>query len=221
MLKRNILIGAIMVVPFTSFGAVLFDQTTNYQVDSYFSDAESSNGSYFWQQAMADDFTISSDSNVTSINFWGSSENFDGSDNLDNFASFDIVIYDTAFNAVGSWNIATSALNATPSGEFGTSTGATGYKFTANISQALVAGSYRLHVGAVLNDGFDNAFVWGSADGNGNIFADFFDGTGFNEYAQDPGLAFQVSGEPVPEPASLTAVGLGIAALIRRRRKSA
>lgn len=208
-----------MAAPLSSFGATLFQQTIT-DADGYFSDATSSNGAYFWQQAMAEDFTLSANSNVTSIVFSGASENFDGSDNLDNFSSFDVVIYDTNFNVVNSANYSLSSLNATANGVSGSFTDATGYNFTATTNLNLAAGTYWLHVGAVLVDGGGNAFQWSSADGNTNFAADFFDGSGYSTFAAEPGMAFAINGTTVPEPASMVALGLGAAAFLRRRRKA-
>lgn len=218
-MNKALLVAFAAVVPFSGFAAVLFDQTPVTEVDSYFSDGISTGGSQFYAQAVADDFTISGASTLSTITFFGASENF-FADDLSNYSSFDIAILDSSFNTVASWNFATAALNPTLTGQTGSFTGASGYSLTANVNQNLAAGNYWLHVGAVNVDPQGDAFQWSSSAGNSVLAANFFDGNGWQSFSpQDPGVAFRLEGSAVPEPATMAVLGLGVAALIRRRKR--
>ena len=88
LMKRLLILGGILALPFSGFATVLFDQSSNIEPDGFFSDAISTNGSQFYGQAIGDDFTIASNSVINTITFWGESENFlfDDSQALDGVA---------------------------------------------------------------------------------------------------------------------------------------
>jgi hypothetical protein len=212
-MHKPIFIGLALCATAPAFGVVLFDQTGGRTGDGYFSDGISTNGSQFYAQSMADDFTLSSNSVVQKIVFYGSSENFMFPD-LTNFSSWDVVIYDSAFNPVFSANVAKAALNPTATGLIN-SVGGAEYEMTFNTSVNLNAGSYRLHVGSINNAPGDDAWAWSTATGNVNAYYNWHDGAGWNQFGDD--MAFRIEG--VPEPATIAALGLGITALLRRRSK--
>lgn len=197
--------------------AVLFSQLPT-SPDGYFSDGISTNGSQFWAQAMGDNFTLAQQSDLTLIRFWGSSENFVFSD-LSNFSAWDIYVYDMAFNTVASGQIAKASFVTTPTGNTNAG-GGIEYEFELAISPiTLAAGNYVLHVGSINVAPGDDGWIWSLAAGDGTVYGNVFDGNGWGTDVDD--LAFELEGNPVPEPASMIALGLGIAALAARRRRSA
>jgi hypothetical protein len=197
---------------------LLFSQLPN-DADGYFSDGISTNGSQYWAQAMADNFTLAQQSDITTIRFWGSSENF-VFDDLSNFSAWDIYFYDSSFNVLAWDQIAKAGFTITPTGN-NNSGGGIEYMFElATSGLSLNAGDYRMHIGSINNAPGDDGWIWSLAAGDGQLYGNLFDGNGWGTAADD--LAFELEGNPVPEPASMAAFGLGLAALAaRRRRKSA
>lgn len=217
-MRKLLFLALVAATPLSAFSAVLFQQAET-SADGYFSDGISSNGSQFYSQSIADDFSLAATSNVTTIKFWGSSENFSTPD-LSNVAAFDIVFYDTSFNPVAQGiQIPVGAFTTTATGNVN-SLGGNEYEMDLATNFNLNAGSYYMHVGADLIDPFGDAFVWSNANGNTNIAANFMQGGGWQTFQQEPGTAFELDGQAVPEPASMAILGLGVVAMVRRRRAS-
>lgn len=219
-MKKLLILGGMLAIPFSSFATVLFDQSTNMDPDGFYSDSLASNGSQWYSQSVAESFTIADNSTVSSITFWGGSEFLFNDDNS-NISSFEINIFDGSFTSVATWTLSLASVAPTVSGLNGSLTGNTGYFYTATVSQALAAGSYFMNIGANLVDPNGDAWGWSLADGDLDIKANFMDGNG---WIDEPGFgdtAFRIDGtvDGVPEPASLAVLGIGALALLRRRKK--
>ncbi len=193
---------------------MLWSQVPN-SADGFFSDGVSTNGSQFWAQSIADNFTLAQQSTVTTVRFWGSSENF-VFDDLTNFSDFDVYFFDPSFNVMASGQIPTGGFTITPTGN-NNANGGIEYMFELATNFSLNAGNYRMHVGSINISPGDDGWVWSTAAADGAAFFNLSEHSGWNTGAVD--VAFVLYGTPVPEPASMVALGLGAAALVARRRR--
>ncbi len=228
--KRIFSVLAGLMVVGAANAAVLFSQPTQ-DADGYFSDSINYAGSQqtFYESAVADNFTLANASTVTQIAFWGSTENFFGPPSLGNLAGLQINVYNSTFGLISANSVATGALTPVATG-FANSNGGNEFRFTFNTSIVLGAGSYWLHVGGTYTAPNDDAFVWSTNHTNGDgtsAFANLDVSNTFVPGSNDPGgpapenwdQAFEIRGDAVPEPATMAVLGLGVAALLRRRRK--
>jgi hypothetical protein len=186
------------------------------------SDAFSSNGAYAFGQSLAQRFSIEDAYDLTGLSFWGSSQDFDGTD-LANIVAFNVVVWNADFTAqVFNWTIATNAFALTATGNENVSGGAE-YRFDTAILGTLSAGTYNINIGGVLANGSGNAFVWSAgADETGRSFTeDPTWGTWLavpNPIGDDGFGAFRLDGTIVPAPAAFAALALA-GGLGRRRRR--
>lgn len=215
---RNILLlAAAVVIGGAAHAAVLHNNGLS-SPDGYFSDSLSSNGSYFYEQTIADSFILANPSTVTSIEFWGSSEGF-FFDDLTNFSDFEINIFSDLNSApVYSATASKASLSPTLTGSSNLG-GGFEYLFTHNMSQVLAAGTYYLNIGSVNIVPGDDAWVWSTGADDNALKFNLFDGNGWQDFTGSAGPAFRINGDAVPEPASMIALGAGLLALARRRRK--
>lgn len=219
-MKKFAITALAICAPFSSFAAVIWDNGWDAGQGGYFSDSISNMQNQFYSQAMADNFTVSGDYNITNITVWGGSEFFVNGD-LSNMASFDFVIMDSGFNTLYSGTYSLSDLNISVVGTDWI--GGNEYEISlANPGWVLSSGNYYLHVGATLYDGMGDAFYWTMSNTDMDSVSATFSNSpaAWTEYPATQGVAFRVEGEPVPEPATMAVLGLGAAALIRRRRQS-
>lgn len=216
---RFSLTAVVVFVSSSSFGAVLFSQP-NLSPDGFFSDSASyPPGVTFYQQAMADDFSLGTASTIHQIVFWGSSENV-LTPGLGNFTHFHLQVYDASFSSLFSAFVPVAALTPTATGNLN-GVGGQEHRFTYNTAITLGPGSYWLHVGAIYSNPVNDAFIWSSANGNGiSSFKDLAIAGPWTPFPNgELDQAFELRGDVVPEPASMAALGLGALALLRRRRR--
>jgi hypothetical protein len=177
---------------------------------SFFSD---SFPGQFFSQRMADNFTLTSDAEVTGIRWWGGSQNFSSPD-VDNMVSWTVTLFGldgfggpdiaTAID-LGTFTFAETNAVATGATLFG---GGIEYmheiSFAVSISTPVSTGSASARPsGSPAGD----AWVWsGSTAGDLVNATDFFTGSGFTVF--DPtanDLAFEVIGVPAPASVGLLA----------------
>ncbi len=213
--------GVIGVFGVAASGDVLVSQPSDRASSpSFFSDAVPGQ---FFSQRMADNFTLSGDSEVTGIRWWGGSQNFSSPD-VTNMVSWTVVLFESdGFGGVdessaidlGSYTFAQTNAVATGATLFGG-----GIEYMQEISFAgldLNAGEYWISVGATLEAPGGDAWVWsGSTVGDLVNGTDFFDGSGFSVFNPTfNDLAFEVVGVPAPASAGL----LAFTGLVSRRRR--
>ncbi|MGJ8636064.1 MAG: PEP-CTERM sorting domain-containing protein [Phycisphaerales bacterium] len=190
---------------------------------SFFSDAVAGQ---FFSQRMADNFTLNASASANTIRWWGGSQNFNSPD-TDNMLSYTVEIYTSdiagapdVFNTLHSQTVSASSMSlsavATGASLFG---GGIEYEYTLDLDSTLnlAAGTqYWISVGATLDNGFGDGWVWsGSSQGDLVNATDFFDGGDYTVF--DPtfnDLAFSI----IPAP-STAVMGLGMLTLGARRRR--
>lgn len=154
----------------------------------------------FYDQRMADDFTLGAAASIVQVQWWGGAENFGPEPNiLLNTASFVISFYDQANPVeppIYTETIPLASITATLTGNTNVF-GGLEYHFSANLATpvAIPAGvAHSIHIGAVLIAPGGNAFMWhfddGSAGNNSHSadgLTDVHDGTwvttGLNDFA--------------------------------------
>lgn len=229
---RFLLLTLALSIPFLA-NAQLVDQQPSGSNFAYPSDGLSTNGSQFWAITSADNFSLSSASNVTQIQFWGGS--LDGSGNLnstglDNLYSFDIEVFNSNFTStLFATTLTTASLNPVATGNVLTNVtdgfvDGNEYLFTVNANFNLAAGNYWLAIGSNNLNPNGDAFGWTTATADGKYGYNLFDGNGWQVY-QTPGAtdfdqAFRINGsaQAVPEPSALILSSLGALILLARRR---
>jgi hypothetical protein len=204
--------------------AEIYSQTSDQPGNpSFFSDGIEGQ---FFNQTMADNFTLSSGATADQLRWWGGSQNFQFAD-LTNMTDYAVNIYASDMSGapdlgsvvysdtVGAGN-ARLDIDSTGATLFG---GGEEYQYTLDMTSAvsLDAGTqYWIAIGAILVDGNADAWVWsGSSQGDLVNATNFYNGFGFTVF--DPtfnDLAFAI----VPAP-STALMGLGALSMISRRRR--
>jgi hypothetical protein len=240
-MHRTICCTMVMALSSVAGADVLVSQPSDRPSEpSFFSDAVP--GQFFGQR-MADNFTLSELSNIDAVRFWGGSQNFAFAD-LTNMISWTVTIFraddtggvDTAAEVFTATYASASdrpgddtsddmsgdafAMTVTATGDTNFTGGEVFDHVASTGDLQLEAGDYWVSVGATLENGFGDAWVWaGSTQGDLVNATDFFDGNGF--IAFDPtfnDLAFEIQGSRVPSPAGVSTVGVGVLFSCRRRR---
>jgi MYXO-CTERM domain-containing protein len=187
------------------------------------SESFSSNGSYAFGQSCAQRFSVEDSYNLSSLSWWGSSQNFSGGD-LSNFSAFEVVIWNADFSAqVTSFNISLGSITTTPTG-LNNFFGSPEYQFSAAINGVLGAGVYNINIGAVMANGQGDEFIWSAgAEQTGRFFTSPSNPWGTWKELP-PGIgddgfgSVRLEGSLVPAPGAIAL--LGLAGLVGRRRRA-
>lgn len=178
------------------------------------------NGSTWYNQRIADNFSLGASAGyvLNSVTWWGASEGAFFPD-LTNMSGFEIEIFDASNTSVFSTVVGTGSLSVTDlgAGNYGSNV----FQLTLGGLNANIGtgGNYLISVGGVYVNPFDDAFVWHfGVPGDSTIYYNTDLTDTFTQFGPINDVAFELNGTVVPEPASMAVLGLGVAAMIRRRR---
>lgn len=191
--------------------AQLWNQPTD-MLGGYSSQNDTTGGNGNFATAY-DNFTLGTTSNVTSVSWVGSYFNPPQQGVI---TAFTIQFYADASGIPGA-SVYTTTINGTANetslGNDAAGSPAFSYSAAVNFQ---AAGGTQYWMSIVPDLGFPPQWGWESGTGGDGAAYQVFGGQG-SALATD--LAFTLDGSPVPEPATLAALGLGALALIRRRNR--
>ncbi len=187
-----------------------------------YSDAYSSNGNYTYPRSGAQAFSLEENVTLTSLRFWGSSNQLGGL-GVGNIAAFEIVIWNADFTAaVSTLLIPTAAVTSTATGNSNFFGGAE-FLFELAIGGILSGGDYNLNIGAQLIDGAGDQFIWSQGADTESFF--IADGTPFGEWhpfangvEESPGGAFEMLGDAIPSPGATALLAMASVMGFKGRR---
>ncbi|HLO41288.1 MAG TPA: hypothetical protein VK176_09715 [Phycisphaerales bacterium] len=224
MRNRSIIAAASTIAAFSAFAgaSVVASNPQNFGAEfgtGFYSDGEPG---YFYEQQVAENFTVSSATNITGVEWAGASEYFDYAD-YTNFTGFRVQIFADAGGVPGAavFNQVFSTAATAPAAQGTNFFGATVYAQAVSFAAVSVAaGNYWVSIGAVVVNPFGDAWVW--ADGTND------DGVAYSTTPNSGGWAayndgatsgaFSIIGTPVPAPASVALSALAGIIAFRRRR---
>jgi len=218
------------------------DPVTGWQFrDGTFSDGLSSNGNYYYSQALGQKFSVGAGQSVTigSIDFWGSSEYVNSQTPWtqttlsSNIYAIQISILrltpgNNQYPVVWSWTINTPTITQTATGTYVPDTFSPVFQLSTVLSgnRQLLGGDYIMTIGGLLTNGDGDSFAWtdGQADGSdpatqayatvGDIPTEW---GRWSPASDGTSGAFVLNGTVVPAPGVLALMGL--AGTARRRRR--
>ena len=166
----------------------------------------------------ADDFTLSGTTIITDVHFW----NLQGT--VDDYSgSIAWAIYNNASGAPGSV-VASGVASPTHTSTGGSVSGLGEYTNDFNIAPlTLGLGHYwiSLHDGPLTNNTFRD-FYWETANPNGTLSSMAYDLVGTpGWFPNSSELAFNLTGQAIPEPTSLALLATGAGLLAWRRKRQA
>lgn len=177
----------------------------------------------FYDQRIADDFTLAVGSTVNGVCWQGGSEFFVSPDILPNIDSFTLGFYSDAGGAPGAdlnGGLMFIPLSSITVNAFGQDpNGAIAYDFCVKLEPFnLPAGRFWFTTGANLIDGgATDAFVWYNTSPvvNDLVAAQLPVDAAYQTFSGFGDMAFQIQ---APEPATIGLLGLGVVGLLRRRK---
>lgn len=193
--KSAILLAALFVTaPAAALDPVVASNLVGDSADGIFSGAYPLASTYFYPQCAAAPLTLSGPRRLTSLTFWGSSDNTITS-RLANVRGYEVRFYDASFTSpalqfsmlrgAGVVETLTQRINAFGGEEF---------EVRVPLTGTLPAGTWYLHVGARLIDPDGDAWMWTLGARKGLRFTSFT--TSWSAWANDnsAGVAFELRG---------------------------
>lgn len=211
---------AMAAAPISMAGVVFESQSTN--TNGSISNAFSSAGGYSSGVSTGQAFSLEDEVNLDGITFWGSTQNFGGSQ-LANITGYEIIVWNVGFGSIAAhWTLNAGDVTAVATGENNIFNGLE-YAFTASITGSLAAGDYIMNVGASQADANGSSFVWSTGSIEGGWW--FTQNPTWGSWVEapfsigaEPGGAFRLTGSVVPAPGALALLGLAGLVSGRRRR---
>ena len=186
---------AIAAAPLLGAGVVASNPRTS-TVDGLYSDSYAVGGNYLYGQALAAKVVLTQAVDLTSIRFWGSSEAYVYT-GLNNMLGFTVMFFQETsttpalqYTLMRGSAITETYMNRT------NADGGKEYQFTAAASGRLAAGTWYMHVGAILFDGQGDAWTWSMGTARGMHYAKY--GTSWGPWLNNDfsSVAFELSGNP-------------------------
>ncbi|MEY4842453.1 MAG: hypothetical protein RJA12_1177 [Planctomycetota bacterium] len=193
---RKMFTGALALGCLPLLGAgIVASSTRATTADGWFAHAYPDAATYFYAQAVAAKVTLSNAVDLTSLRFWGSSENyiFPGPNNV---RGFTVRFYDSTFTtpALQFSVLRGSEITESYTGRLNAD-GGKEYQFTVPVSGRLASGTWYMHVGAVLIDGADgDGWMWSGGKSPGMRFTTY--DANWSAWTDDAvnSVAFELSG---------------------------
>lgn len=179
---------------------------------------------YFYEQQVAENFTVATASDITGVEWAGASEYFEYAD-YTNITGFRVQIFADAGGVPGAvvFNEVFSTASTSPTAQGTNFFGATVYAQSVTFASPVTnvaPGTYWVSIGGVVTDPFGDSWVW--ADGtndDGVAYTNTPNAGGWTAYSDGASSgAFTIVGTPVPAPASVALSALAGVIAYRRRR---
>jgi hypothetical protein len=212
LLSASLILSAILVSGTASQAAPIFIQMAVPPTAEFYSDSHHDGGTL-----TADDFVLGSSDSIRAV-YWQGANSPAGAPGPD---SFHINIYGDPLDSsslIQSFSV--GAANRTATGGTVGDGGDILYNYWANLGDTgfLAAAGTRYWI-SIVNDAIVdpiNDWTWaGTFSGSGRGSFD----NGLTWFSQDSQTNFTLDNAPVPEPATLTLVGLGLVGILRARKR--
>lgn len=218
------LMAAIGVFASTTGACADFIVVNNPVADTvgFYSDAFDSKGSYTYAQSGAQAFELEDSYTTSGLRWWGSLNGFNGQ-GISNIDCFQIIVWDSAFNSqIHSQRIDLENLTVVDTGEtnfFGQPV----YEFYTPIQFSIASGNYFMNIGAQLNDGAGDQFVWSQGQDVDNFWYTNINGQyQWGDWRPLPNFIGSTAGGAfvltAPSPAAIALMGMAGLVGARRRR---
>lgn len=195
--RSAILLSALLVsAPAAALDPIVASNLLINDADGIFSGAYPLASTYFYPQCVAAPFTLTASKRLSSLTFWGSSDNTITS-RLANVRGYEVRLYDATFGTPAlQFSILRGANVIETLTQRVNSFGGEEYEVRVPLSGTLAGGTWYLHVGARLVDPDGDAWMWTLGARKGLRFTSYT--TSWSAWTNDntAGLAFELRGTP-------------------------